>query len=274
MSLKNTLLLASLGATMVSCNHVQYQSLPSEPPSQESKNLELSRSGRKEQCFRENYQCLCNNVDDAFFVLGDAQMIRETLLYLASTPLGRHIISGLSDGNMKIKSKYFMPSSIGGYYAHKDNSVNLPVRDISSGNEIWLTYTLGHELVHAYQRSKGIEVNNKGLSVKQAALVEQLKEAHARACHLVMRETFSQLDVSGSEINGSLEYFMEQNLDRRLRRRMFADNQEHPNYRAKKEDYPFYLLQEALKKCNGNREKAEKIIHASTITAPSKHTPT
>lgn len=109
MALKDTLLVASLGATMVSCNHADFHGFQSEKIKRVPHHLRVSNPETQEQRFQRNYRHLHDNVSGAWFSFGDEKTLRESLYKISSFPMGREIIAGIPP-NLEFGSTHFIPN--------------------------------------------------------------------------------------------------------------------------------------------------------------------
>ena len=131
MALKDRLLVASLGATMVSCNHADFRGFQSEKIEKIPHHLQVSHPETQEQQFQKNYRYLHDNASGAWFSFGDKKVLQESLYKISSFPMGREIIAGIPP-NLEFSSTHFMPS-----FSYKDGNGNIQ-KDTYGGLYNWI----------------------------------------------------------------------------------------------------------------------------------------
>ena len=109
MALKDTLLAASLGATMIAGINIEAKETVA-PPITPQQMQTLSPAEIQEMNFQKNYRHLYKNVDGAWFSFGDEKKLRQFLYDIASFPMGRELIAGLPE-NLEFGSTNFIFNS-------------------------------------------------------------------------------------------------------------------------------------------------------------------
>lgn len=181
--------------------------------------------------FERNYQHLMKNMSGAWFSgvfsKGDEEKMREALMEVAKMPEGRELISQLPP-NFKIGStNWIFNKGVGGQYEFGNNYIELNTSSIQG-----ITPTvLFHELRHAVQDTQKIDIANKGYSAEEAMCIGKLVEAETAAWERVMYAS--------------------------TKNSQWETNKVDPND-AK-------LYNSCLKQCNGNAEKARKMMVGKLI---------
>lgn len=283
MALKDTLLAASLGATMVAGTNTEAKETTI-PPMAPQQVQNLSPAEIKEMNFQKNYRYLYKNVDGAWFSFGDEKKMRQALYDIGSFPMGREVIAGIPE-NMEFGSTNFMPpfegkdqqgnvtkNTYGGVYNFTTNSLvmntDLLQDNIKSDDLINNTEALFHELLHAYQKKQGLILLDNA-SVDESVHSQMLIEAEAIGWNLTLAAT--RAFTSG-------DYYMDPFQVRAI---MQADLISFARHKTQKEGKTFnekefkendftYQLQQSLIACKGNYDLAQKkmvgqcIKHAMT----------
>ena len=185
-----------------------------------------------QEAFERNYQYLMNNMSGAWFSgifsKGDEAKMKEALIEIAKMPEGRELISQLPPNFNIGSTNWIFNSGIGGQYRLEDKDI-----EINTSSTLGITPTvLFHELRHAVQDvHKLINHDNKGFSAEQAMCADKLCEAETAAWE----------------------------------RAMFASTQ-NPQWETTKTDpNDIKLYNSCLKQCNGNAEKARKMMVGQLI---------
>ncbi|MBR5130876.1 MAG: hypothetical protein IKV03_06620 [Alphaproteobacteria bacterium] len=282
MSLKDSLLAASIGATMVSCNHATYQHTLSDKPTTTSHALRLSNNERQEQQFQQNYRYLYNNVSGAWFSFGDEKKIRGALYEVASFSKGREVIANIPS-DMSFGSTNFMPLSeyvnkekgkqekvVFGEYNFFENSLIMN-SDVIEQHVLFNDELLDvkdmmfHELLHAYQKNKGISLQDDKPSVEQLLHAQKLMEAEAAGWNKALELT--QLASPQNKYflrPEEVRDFMKRDLVAEERKMHQECNQSFDEREFKKND-KLYYFQQTLISCRGNYDLAQKKIVGSEI---------
>ncbi|MBQ9738699.1 MAG: hypothetical protein IJV75_04225 [Alphaproteobacteria bacterium] len=279
MALKDTLLAASLGATMIAGTNTEAKETVA-PPIAPQQMQTLSPAEIQEMNFQKNYRHLYKNVDGAWFSFGDEKTLRESLYKISSFPMGREIIAGIPP-NLEFGSTHFIPNfsykdgngnvqndTYGGLYNWIDNKldVNTSFLDSDSFYHALRTDVLFHELLHAYQRQNGIMMLDNP-SIEQSLLSQKLIEAEAFGWNEVLQTV--QRITSGSIVHfGPSEgayHLTAQQVKDLMHRDLVAEerkfckkaNISFDEVQFKKKD-AVYRFQKALIACRGDYAKAQQ----------------
>ena len=183
------------------------------------------------QAFEKNYKYLMGNMSGAWFSgvfsKGDEAKMKEALMEIAKTPEGREIISQLPP-NFQISSTRSLPDNFDGFYRFDENDITL-----NTSSPIALTSSvLFHEMRHAVQQNHyDLGISNKGYSAEQAICIDKLTEAETAAWERAMYASTKNPQWKTTEVN--------------------------------KNDMQLYNT--CLKQCNGNEEKARKMMVGKLI---------
>ena len=195
MALKDTLLAASIGATMVAGTHADTpQSVASSTKPAQTRSM--SKAELQEINFKKNYQYLYKNVDGAWFSFGDEEKMRQALYDIGSFSMGREVIAGLPE-NMEFGSTHFIQFSLYGGFDVIDDSLKMSTRALgkttnmdTNGTFVSVKDVLFHELMHAYQKKQGIILVDQHPSVDEAMHSFKLSEAETAAWNKVLSMVF------------------------------------------------------------------------------------
>lgn len=273
MALKDTLLAASIGATMVAGTHADTpQSVASSTKPAQTRSM--SKAELQEINFKKNYQYLYKNVDGAWFSFGDEEKMRQALYDIGSFSMGREVIAGLPE-NMEFGSTHFIQFSLYGGFDVIDDSLKMSTRALgkttnmdTNGTFVSVKDVLFHELMHAYQKKQGIILVDQHPSVDEAMHSFKLSEAETAAWNKVLSMTTC--------VSSSSSYFLTPKEVRSLMREDLV-SKERQSYKeaglkfsAENEKYfketdSKYLMQQALIACHGNYDLAQKKLVGEEI---------
>ncbi len=279
MTLKNTLLAASIGATMIAGANTQAKE--TEAPLTTPQQMQtLSPAEIQEQRFQQNYQHLYNTVRGTWFSFGDEKLLRDGLHKIGSFPMGRKVIAGIPP-NMEFGSTNSMPNATyrnangtiredkyGGFYNWRDNklTINTEILDSDSLYYSCRTDLLFHELLHAYQRQNGIMMLDKP-SIEQSLISQKVIEAEAAAWNDVLQATQHITDDFSLRIlpaDGPY-YLTSQQVRDLMRRDLVAEERNNChdanvsfNATEFKKTDPVYRFQQALIACRGDYSAAQR----------------
>lgn len=279
MALKDTLLVASLGATMIAGTNTEAKETVA-PPITPQQMQTLSPAEIQEMNFQKNYRHLYKNVDGAWFSFGDEKKLRESLYKISSFPMGREIIAGIPP-NLELSSTHSIPS-----FSYKDGNGNIQkdtylalynwldnkidvdtsILDSDSSYHALRTDMLFHELLHAYQRRNGIMMLDNP-SIEQSLLSQKLIEAEAKGWNDVLQET-QRITSSSIVLLGPSEgayHLTTQQVKDLIHRDLVAEERQFckeanisfDEVQFKKED-AVYRFQQALIACRGDYAKAQQ----------------
>ena len=273
MALKDILLAASIGTTMIGTNTEAKETVA--PPITPQQMQTLSPAEIQEMNFQKNYRHLYKNVDGAWFSFGDEKKMRQTLYDIGSFAMGREIIANIPE-NMEFGSSNFMPSKIIGGFDLADNSLNMNTNYIdgytfdTTGTLIDLRGILFHELLHAYQKKQGIALVDDHASIDELLHAQKLIEAETAAWNKVLNTT--------TQLSSTNSYFLRPEEVRDLMHRdLVAEERKEWEDIGMKKDFNTrqeahfkktdsrYLLQQALIACNGNYDLAQKKLVAEEM---------
>lgn len=280
MGLKDTLLAASIGATMVSCTNASGQNIQSDRPAEAPQSLHLSNPQTQEQQFQQNYRYLYNHVSGAWFSFGDERTLRDCLHKIGSFPMGREVIAGIPS-NMEFNSTNFMPDATyrdangaikedtyGGIYNWRRNelTINTAILDSDSLYYSYRADLLFHELLHAYQRHNGIMMLDNP-SIEQSLISQKVIEAEAAAWNDILQATQRVTDSHSIRmLPAEGPYHLTSQQVRDLMRRDLVAEERTFCHEAgirfnatefKKTD-PVYRFQQALIACRGDYSAAQR----------------
>ena len=277
MALKDTLLAASIGATMVAGTHADTpQSVASSTKPAQTRSM--SKAELQEINFKKKYQHLYKNVDGAWFSFGDEKKMRQALYDIGSFPMGREVIAGLPE-NMEFCSSNMPPfkttdgngntqkDTYGGFYHLFSNvlimNTDVLGKEFESYSLTHPTDFIFHELLHAYQKQQGITLLNNP-SVDESMHSQKLIEAEAFGWTRVLAATrvitngnyymtpYEVKDLMQRDLVGDVRHFFE------ATGRSF-------NEQEFKQSDPAYQLQQALIACKGNYDLAQKKVVGQII---------
>lgn len=255
MALKDTLLAASLGATMIAGTNTEAKETVA-PPITPQQMQTLSPAEIQEMNFQKNYRHLYKNVDGAWFSFGDQKELRDILYDIGSFSMGRQVIAGLPEGIKLGSTNFIFSYQKAGSYNARTNEVKINTRIMDEKNASLGTMKefIFHELLHAYQKA---QVVPKNLSVDECIYADKLGEAEAYAWNMVL--TATQKCCGG-------KYHMTKEQAQQLMKRDIIEE-----IRSSKEKdidtgiYEVHQLQQSLITCRGNPEKAQKHMVAQIM---------
>ena len=185
--------------------------------------------------FERNYKYLMENMTGSWFSgvfsKGDEATMREALAEIAKTPEGQSIISQLPP-NFQINARHHLNNDNIGFYNGETNSVEL------LSKEGIKPQTLLHELKHAVQEQQGLSYAS-GLSKNQMMCTDKLSEAETISWERVLYATAKH------------KY-----------------GQKYADTHWKVDDFEASddaLYKSCLNRCNGNEEKAQKMMVGKLI---------
>ena len=276
MALKDILLAASIGATMLSSTSTE-----ATPSFNEVTHAQrITPEKKQKEKFSKNYHYLYQNVSGAWFSFGDEEEMRQALHNISSLPKGYEIIAGLPK-KLKLHSSNFLRDKDGVYRADsKIVVIDTEVTETRNG----LMRTMFHELLHAYQQEQGIALNNnEHPSVEQSLHAGILTEAEARAWDIVLDTTVlasilfrsseeSVIDHKPFLTPKQVDEFMQSDLMGRMQKIMQGKGRKFDE-KSFKENNELYQLQQTLIACKGNCNLAQKKMVGQMIKKlMSEHT--
>ena len=279
MALKNTLLAASIGATMIAGENTEAKETVA-PVMTSYQAQSLSPAEIQEMNFQRNYRHLYNHVSGAYFSFGDERELRDSLYKIGSFPMGREVIAGIPP-NMGFASTNFMPDATcqdakgtiqediyAGLYNWRDNklTINTEILDSDSLYYSCRADFLFHELLHAYQRHNGIMMLDNP-SIEQSLISQKVIEAEAAAWNDVLQATQRITDdFSLRMLPAEGPYHLTSQQVRDLMRRDLVAEERtlcHEtgvrfNATEFKKTDPVYRFQQALIACRGDYSAAQR----------------
>lgn len=278
MTLKNTLLAASVGATMVAGTNTRANEevTPSSAPAQ---TRTMSRAEIQEMNFQRNYRHLARNVSGAYFSFGDERELLQGLYKIGSFHMGREVIAGIpkdmafcsrglpnptyQDPNGNVQEDIY-----GGRYNWQTNTLEMNTEILDSDSRYYSCRTdfLFHELLHAYQRQNGIMLLDNP-SIEQSLISQKVIEAEAAAWNDVLQATQRITDdFSLRMLPAEGPYHLTSQQVRDLMRRDLVAEERtlcHEtgirfNATEFKKTDPVYRFQQALIACRGDYSAAQR----------------
>ena len=278
MGLRDTLLAASLGATMVAGTNgetTQNVTNPTTPTQARS----ISKAERQEMNFKKNYHYLYQNVDGAWFSFGDEKKMRQALYDIGSFAMGREVIANIPE-NMEFGSANFMPTFettdengntqkdiYGGSYNFISNTLimntDILEKEFEPDSLINATECIFHELLHAYQQQKGISLMDKP-SVDESMHSQKLIEAEAFGWNRALAATRAFTNGNYYITPHEVKAIMQIDLVDIARHLSEAKGLSFNEQEFKQNDFT-YQLQQALIACKGNYDLAQKKVVGQII---------
>jgi hypothetical protein len=274
MALKDILLVASIGATMATGTNTEAKETGMSDNTS-SQTQVLSKEEIQEMNFQKNYRHLYKNVSGAWFSFGDEEKIRKALYSLSTFPMGREIIAGIPN-DISLGSSNFMSSNQVGSFRVDTNALNLNTSYVdqttfdNTGVAVSTKDVIFHELLHAYQRKKGITLMDQYPSIDELLHAQKLIEAEAAAWNkaLALTSNFSKnksFYLTPKEVREAIKQDLvakERNFWKRMR---MEDKFDKKRQEVFKKTNPSYCFQQALIACRGNYHLAQKRIVAQEI---------
>ena len=182
---------------------------------QRGEQVEFSpRKAMTNEEFIAHYQQLWRNVSGASFSFGDTKLIRKALHEIARTPGGRELLEQVP-ATLPIESERTMPVDwYGAYYDVTNDRMSIKSDQIKSedtprGVNIETVYKLRHELRHAAQDARGLNLEGREANIDQLTTVSKLSEAETRAWDNVNNLTESYIRFDSQEhYNADMKTFM------------------------------------------------------------------
>ena len=257
MALRNTLLAASLGATMVAGTSSEAKSdVPSSIVSAQTQTMNAREI--QEMNFQKNYRHLYKNVDGAWFSFGDEKKLRQFLYDIASFPMGRELIAGLPENLEFGSTNFIFNSRMAGNYNARTNTLDVNARamKLNDGTLGTMKEFIFHELLHAYQ-AKNIKISSEHPSVEEYMHSDKLGEAEAYGWNMALYATSTWCNGKYNMTPKQAKKLM--TFDLVQFERSFCQKHNEPFDEQKfKNENGWYLLQQSLIACKGNYDLAQK----------------